>query len=129
MMGLVTKEAGPVQGTVVVVDDDREMTRAIARLLRASGLDAVTFPSAEALLAETPPRADCLILDVNMPGLSGFELRTRLQDLGVRAPVIFITAYDDPQSRARAAASGAAAYLAKPFRGEKLLAVLAGALA
>src|SRR5262252_4019033 len=129
MMGCGHEEAAPVQGTVVVVDDDREMTRAIERLLKASGLRAVTFHSGEALLAgDASATADCLILDVNMPGLSGFELRSRLVALGVRVPVIFITAYDDQASRARAAASGAAGYLAKPFQSEALLAVLAGAL-
>ena len=116
-------------GNVVVVDDDREMGRAIERLLKASGLSTVSFSSGEALLeTNAAATADLLILDVNMPGLSGFELRSRLLALGVRTPVIFITAYDDPVARARAAASGAAGYLAKPFGSEALLAVLAGAL-
>ena len=118
-----------MHGSVVIVDDDREMSRAIVRLLNASGLNTMAFSSGEELLeADASANADCLILDVNMPGLSGFELRSRLLALGVSTPVIFITAYDDQASRARAAASGAAGYLAKPFQSEALLAVLAGAL-
>jgi FixJ family two-component response regulator len=128
-IAFVREEGKAVHGSVVIVDDDREMTRAIERLLKASGMKTTAFGSGEELLeANASAAADCLILDVNMPGLSGFELRSRLLALGVRTPVIFITAYDDQASRARAAASGAAGYLAKPFPSEALLAVLAGAL-
>jgi len=125
----VREEGLAVHGSVVIVDDDRDVARAIERVLKASGLETMAFSSGEELLeANACSAADCIILDVNMPGLSGFELRSRLLALGVRTPVIFITAYDDQAARARAAASGAAGYLAKPFQSEALLAVLAGAL-
>ena len=114
---------------IVVVEDDPEMNRAIRRLLNAAGFRTVTFFSADAfLLGDTAAAADCLILDIHMPGLSGLEVPGRLRARGVRTPIIFVTAYDDPVFRARAEQAGAAGYLAKPFRSECLLAALASAL-
>jgi len=108
--------------TIVVVDDDAEMNLAIRRLLNAAGFSSVTFHSAEACLeAAVIPGASCLVLDTNLPGLSGFELRHRLQQKGLNAPVIFITGFDNPTSRVRAEEADAAAYFAKPFRGKALL--------
>jgi len=107
---------------IVVVDDDDDMNHAIQRLLNAAGFQAATFRSAESLLEQgAAATADCLILDIHLPGLSGFELRRQLQKDGTDTPVIFITAYDDPASRAEAEATGATAYLTKPFPGQALL--------
>ena len=115
--------------TIAVVDDDAEMNQAIERLLSAAGFRALTFHSAEALLEDDVAiRADCFILDIKLPGISGFELQQRMTLRGAMAPVIFITAYDDPATRARAEAAGAVALLTKPFRGQPLLAAIAGAL-
>jgi CheY-like chemotaxis protein len=137
---LVGAEAKPGEGprhqepsslrTIIVVDDDAEMGQAISRLLSAAGYRTTTFPSAEALLAdEAFMRADCFILDIHLPGLSGFELRQRIAQRGVKTPVIFITAYDDAATRKQAQAAGAVALFTKPFRAQPMLAAIAGALA
>ena len=110
---------------IVVVDDDAGMNQAIKRLLKAAGFQALTFPSAEALLeAGSADTAACLVLDIHLPGLSGFELSRRLQQNGSRSPVIFVTAYDDPASLAQAVDLGAFAYLTKPFLGQNLIAAI-----
>ena len=115
--------------TIVVVDDDASMNQAIERLLNATGYRALTFPSAEALLeADVPSDTACLVFDVHLPGLSGFELYQRLVRNGTDLPVIFITAYDDPDSQARANSAGAMAYLTKPFPGQKLIAAICRAI-
>jgi FixJ family two-component response regulator len=107
---------------IIVVDDDAQMNQAIERLLNAAGFHAVTFPSAEALLAAgAVANAACMVLDIHLPGLSGFELRQRLELDGARPPVIFITAYDDPASRAQAQEADATAYFTKPFPGQSFL--------
>ena len=107
---------------IFLVDDDTEMRLAVGRLLKASGFQVKTFESAEALLdSGMVTDADCLVLDVHMDGLSGFELCDRLRQQGHELPVIFLTAYDDPGSRERAKTLGAAAYLSKPFRARLLL--------
>ena len=114
----------------MVVDDDDGMNRAVQRLLKAAGFSAVTFPSAEALLQDSAAsHAACLVLDINLPGLSGFELYRQLAHLNPQPPVIFITAHDDPESQARATNAGAIAYLTKPFEGRFLLAAIKRALA
>lgn len=115
--------------TIVVVDDDTEMNQALERLLSAAGFRAATFLSAEAMLGDAAGmRADCFILDVQLPGASGFELQRQIALRGVAKPVIFITARDDAATRGQAQALGAAAYFAKPFNGQQLLAAIAGAL-
>ena len=116
--------------TIVVVDDDEGMNQALERLLSAAGFRAVTFLSAEALL-ETggADKASCLVLDIHLPGLSGFELQQRLAQTGARLPVIFITAFDDPDSQARAEACGATGYFTKPFSGQKFVAAITKAMA
>jgi len=107
---------------VAVVDDDESFARAIRRLLRAAGIDAVLYPSAEAFLAPTPlPRPDCLVLDIQMGGMSGLDLQLRLAEAGSPVPIIFITAHDEPEIREQAQKGGCVAYLRKPFSGESLL--------
>jgi FixJ family two-component response regulator len=116
--------------TVVVVDDDAEMRQAIKRLLGAAGYRTMTFSSAEALLeSEASADADCFVLDVHLPGISGFELQQQMALRGVATPVIFITAYDDLACREQAKAIGAVAIFAKPFSAQPMLAAIAGALA
>lgn len=103
---------GPVY--VAVVDDDENFCRSLSRLLRAAGMQSVTYGSAEAFLADTKhPRFDCLVLDVNLGGMSGIELGRRLVDEGRYAPFICITAQDDPGVRADAEAAGCSAFLRK----------------
>jgi len=106
------KQALPEEqkNVVVVVEDDASASRAIQRVLRAAGFFAIAFPSAEALLkTRAVTTAAGLVLDIGLPGLSGFELYQRLIKTGAKLPVIFITAGSE-----RAREVGAIAYLLKP---------------
>ena len=107
---------------VVIVDDDTSMRRAVERLLQEADFAPHPFASAEALLG-TPAVASaaCFVLDVRLPGLDGFALYQRLREGGSQAPVIFITAHDDPRTREQAVQAAAIAYLPKPFPGTALL--------
>jgi two-component system response regulator FixJ len=119
-----------VKGAIVVVDDDDGIRRAAQRVLNAAGFRAETFASAESLLeSDAAHRAACLVLDIHLPGLSGFALRRELVRTGSRQPpVIFITGHDETVARAQAEALGAAAYLPKPFAGRALVAAVTGAV-
>lgn len=98
------------------------------RLLEASGLEATSFASAEEFLAsEERRRTACLVLDIRLPGLSGFELCERLSGEGLAARAIYVTAHDDPISRERAAREGAP-YFVKPVTADALLASIAQVL-
>jgi len=113
---------------IVVVDDDAGMNQAIKRLLSAAGFRPITFRSAEALLESgAAGTAACLVLDVHLPGFSGFELHEQLRRGGANPPVIFVTAYDDPVSQAQARMAGARGYFTKPFSGPALLDAVADA--
>jgi FixJ family two-component response regulator len=116
-----------MQGDIVVVDDDDGARRAFERVLNAAGFRTLAFPSAETLLqSDGAAGAACLVLDVHLPGLSGFELRRELARSGARQPpVIFVTGHDEPAARDQAEALGAAAYLPKPFAGRALVAAVA----
>jgi FixJ family two-component response regulator len=104
------------------------MKQAFGRILRASGYSPVLFSSAEAALeAEPATAADCLILDIHLPGMSGFELYRQLAPTGARSPAIFITAHDEPAVREEAQRLGGA-YFSKPFSGRALLDAITQAL-
>lgn len=107
---------------ICVVDDDASLLRALRRLLRASGFRVETFPSAEDFLdSERRTDAACLVLDVHLGGLTGFELQERLVASGARIPVVIITARDDGPTRERARRAGVVDYLRKPFDGDSLI--------
>lgn len=111
-----------------IVDDDASVLRALSRLLGGAGFAVRAFGSAEAFLGlEHPETISCLVLDIQMPGLSGFDLQERLADAGLSIPIIFITAHDDALTRERAR-KGAVAYLPKPFDAHSLLKAIARAL-
>ena len=113
---------------VVVVDDDSSMRQALARILRLAGYSATTFTSAEELLqTDAAAAADCLVLDIYLPGLTGIELYERLARAAICPPVIFISAYEEP-NLAPMRALGAVTFLGKPFPGNKLLDEIARAL-
>jgi FixJ family two-component response regulator len=116
---------GEMPPVVCVVDDDVSLLRALQRLLNAGGFGVTTFSSAEEFL-RAPGRGNvaCLVLDVHLGGLSGFELQERLVASGSRIPVLFITARDDAPTRERARLAGAIDYLRKPFDDELLLAAV-----
>jgi FixJ family two-component response regulator len=112
----------PPGNEVVLVEDDPGMRKAFEKVLAAAGLRVAAFQSAEALLeTATPHQARCFVLDIHLPGLSGFELGKRLRISGDRSPVIFVTALDDEKNREEARTLGAAFYLAKPFPGRRLV--------
>jgi FixJ family two-component response regulator len=107
---------------VAIVDDDENLCRSFGRLLRAAGMEPVTYPSAEAFLADTKhTRFNCLILDVQLGGISGLDLSRRLTAAGDCTPFIFITAHDDSETRAEAEAAGCAAYFRKTDSGAEVL--------
>ena len=107
---------------VAVVDDDESLCRSLSRLLRAGGIQPINYPSAEEFLADTKrPQFDCLLLDIQLGGISGIELARRLTAEGGHTPVIFITAHDDPETRAKAEAAGCAAYFRKTDPGAEVL--------
>jgi FixJ family two-component response regulator len=114
---------------IVVVEDDASMSQAIERLLRAGGFAAVLFASAEAALEAAGAAADCLVLDIHLPGMSGFDLYRRLTLSGQAVPAVFITARDEPAVRDEAERlGGAGSYLPKPFSGRDLLDAVTRAL-
>ena len=111
-----------LKSTIAVVEDDASFRRAAERLLRASGFEARTFASAEEFLKSAVPESHaCLILDLNLPGMSGFELVDRLNAAAPPRPVIFITAQDEESLRERASGFPNTVYLRKPFVGAVLV--------
>jgi len=107
---------------VAVVDDDENICRSFGRLLRAAGLQAITYSSAESFLADRKhPQFGCLVLDIQLGGISGIELAEKLVATGERTPIIFITAHDDPEAQRTAEALGCAAYFRKTDSGKEVL--------
>jgi FixJ family two-component response regulator len=107
---------------IAIVDDDQPFRDAAKSLVRSLGYGASTFASAEEFLqSDRVGDTACLILDVNMPGLSGIELQSRLNAQGNCIPIIFITAAPEETTRARALQAGAIGFLSKPFKEECLI--------
>ena len=114
---------------VAVVDDDESVCRSFGRLLRIGGFQPVTYASAEAFLEDTKrPKFDCLLLDIQLEGISGLELRHRLAAVNDTTPVIFITAHDNPAVKTEAEASGCAGYFRKTDCGADVLAAIRRAI-
>jgi FixJ family two-component response regulator len=114
---------------VFVVDDDAEVRAAMQRLLKTVGLHAEGFASAKDFLERSMPQGpSCLILDVRLPGMSGFDVQRKLVAAGIDLPIIFITAHADVPLAVRAMKSGAVEFLTKPVRGQDLLDAVAQAL-
>jgi FixJ family two-component response regulator len=114
---------------VAIVDDDASMRDALQGLLKAVGLPAQAFASAEEFLKSGQQRQTaCLIADIRMPGMSGLELQAQLKAEHCRIPTIFITAHGDAKLRMQALRAGAVEFLAKPFHDEALLESVRGAL-
>jgi len=107
---------------VAVVDDDENFCRSLGRLLRAAGMQPITYASAEEFLADRKhPIFDCLVLDVHIGEVSGIELGQRLAAEGSHAPFICITGHDEPETRALAEAAGCAAFFRKNDSGADVL--------
>jgi DNA-binding NtrC family response regulator len=110
------------EGFVYIVDDDASVRDGVARLIRSAGMMTQTFASGEEFLAAGQPKIpSCLILDVNLPGVSGLDLQEELLRSGVHVPIIFLTGHGDIPMSVRALRGGAVNFLTKPVDGEDLL--------
>ena len=105
---------------MVVVDDDASVCKAVRRLLRAASMDVETYSAAEDFLVARPLEADCLVLDIRMPGMTGPDLRDQLLKEGRSIPIVFITAHAEDVPR-RSAVDSRAEVLQKPFGDQALL--------
>ena len=114
---------------ISVVDDDESTRNSTTLLIESLGFEAAGFESADSLLKSSQlEETSCLIIDVRMPGLNGLQLQSDLAAAGYKIPIIFITAYDDKESRRRAMQAGGVAFLAKPFTADLLLQTVHSAL-
>lgn len=114
---------------ISIVDDDESVRESTKALVRSLGYEARSFASAEDFLASDIDETNCLILDVQMDGLSGIELQDHLIAEGWKTPIIFVTSYPDERIRDRALGAGAVGFLGKPFSDSKLTSYLDSALA
>ena len=115
-------QLGARKNLISLVDDDESIRRTTTLLIQSFGFQAATFESAESLLMSSQLQETlCLIVDVQMPGMNGLQLQRYLAASGYKIPIIFITAYDNKESRQQAMQAGAVAFLSKPFNDELLL--------
>ena len=118
-------------GLVHVVDDDASFRTAIERRLKHAGYEVETYSSAQHLLDRQPgvERPGCILLDVQMPGLSGLELQDRLIELGSILPIVFVTGHSDIPTTVRAIKAGAEDFLTKPIPSEQMIDAIERAMA
>jgi FixJ family two-component response regulator len=122
----MVKSAPPL---VAVVDDEESVRTAIGRLLRSAGFSVETFSSGLDFLRSMRNRLpDCLVLDLRMPTVSGFDVQRSLSESGSGLPVVIITGDDSVESRARALGQGAKAYLRKPVDDAMLMDAIQSAM-
>jgi len=114
-----------------IVDDDDSFRTAMERRLKLAGYQVATYPSAQQLLDRLPDENEpnCILLDVQIPGLSGPELQARLNELGSTLPVVFLTGHADTPTTVRTMKAGAEDFLTKPVESEQLLDAIERALA
>ena len=114
---------------IAVVDDEESVRRALERLIRSARFDAETFPTGDEFLETLSDHVpDCVVLDLHMPKVDGFQVQAWLARARVCLPVIVITGHDTPEAHARALQGGAVAYLRKPVDAEALLSAIATAI-
>ena len=112
----------PMQNKAYVIDDDESVRKAFERLLRSANLEVETFASVEEFFkGEQEGENTCIVVDIRMPGLTGFDLQRELTSREIRMPVIVISASDDAQTRENARKLGAAAFFRKPIDDQALL--------
>lgn len=116
---------------IAVVDDEPSVCRALERLLRSAAFEVETFVSGAAFLASLTRRVpDCVVLDLHMPGLNGFDVQARLAaNPATDVAVVIMTAHDSPEAHQRALTGGASAYLRKPIDARPLLEAIRAAIA
>lgn len=114
---------------VHIIDDDASLRGALDSLFRSTGQATRLYDSVAAFMdAPLPDAPGCLVLDVRMPGMSGLDFQQKLDELGVRLPVVFMTGHGDIPMSVRAMKAGAVDFLAKPFRDQEMLDAVATAL-
>ena len=110
---------------IAIIDDDDSICRSMSRLLRAAHFQPIAYSSAEAFLTDTNrPKFACLVLDIQLKGMSGLDLSKRLRAVKDTTPVVFITAQDNPDIRVQAEASDCAGYFRKTDSGSDVLAAI-----
>jgi len=114
---------------VLIIDDDSNVRYGLENLLESAGHSAIGFESAEDFLAcDIPNTVDCVILDINMPGMNGLDLQRVISQRSQQMPIIFVTAHSDEATRSRALSEGAFAFFGKPVKEEDLLESIAAAV-
>ena len=107
---------------IAIVDDEEPIRKALSRLLRSAGMSVETFPSGgEFLESLATQRPDCVVLDLHMPVVNGFDVQARLTESGFTVPVVIITGHDSDETRDRALSGFPVAYLRKPVNDQVLL--------
>lgn len=115
---------------VSIVDDERSVRRGLSNLLKSAGYTTVCFESGEAFLDfDRLSEVGCLVLDVKLKGIDGFELQEQLRDSAIDVPIVFVSAHGDEKMQYRAMHAGAIAFLRKPIDVDALLACIQKALA
>jgi FixJ family two-component response regulator len=117
------------KATIFIVDDDPSIRLALENLVSSIGQPVETYAAAQDFLHDCPRNpAGCLVLDVQMPGLSGLDLQSELSEAGIYLPIIFITGHGDIPTTVRALKAGAVEFLTKPVSDSELLAAIDQAL-
>jgi FixJ family two-component response regulator len=112
---------------ICIVDDDRSMSRMLSRVIRASAFEVVSFGSAEEFLeSNAVEESACLILDLNLPGMSGIDLQQHLTNSGSEMPIIFISGHADEATKRGVLEAGAAGFFNNPFKIDTLLEMVRG---
>jgi len=115
---------------VAIVDDDESVCRSLGHLLVASDIESIAYLSADAFLADPRHRYfDCVLLDIQFPGMSGIELQRQLAAVAPHIPIIFITAHEAPEVRKQALAAGCAAFFQKTEAGNLVIQAIHNAIA
>ena len=124
------KSSGMQSAHIAIIDDDESLCRSLGRLLRLAGYRSTAFHSAERFLAQDAHESfSCLLVDIQLGGMSGLEMQRHLAMKGCNVPVIFVTAHDDPSARDEAVRSGCAGFFAKTESGERILGAIRAATA
>jgi FixJ family two-component response regulator len=123
------RESPEPSAVIVVVDDDPSVRKGLERLIRSFGWQAETFASAQEFLDRPRTEApSCLVLDLQLPGLSGLDLQKRMADAGLETPIVFLTGHGDIPASVKAMKAGAVEFLTKPVNEEDLLTAIQEAI-
>jgi FixJ family two-component response regulator len=115
-------ESRQSNATIAIVDDDPSVREGLSSLIRSAGLQVETFESAQEFLARPGAEApSCLVLDLQLPGLSGLDLQKRMAEVGMQIPIVFLTGHGNIPASVQAMKAGAVEFLTKPFAEQDLL--------